>query len=181
MTSADEMRLAKRYARAWMFCCGDHLEKNHLTAFHKTIEYLNTRAQMGFMLKLSIIGDETKRRVLHILRDRYALPVGYDRLCDLLIAHKRSFLVASVLAAIVDYYWEYNQIERFVVTSASLLSDDQKQGCQDILMSLCKSKIYCTYTIDPGLIAGIRMQSPHFLWEHSINKQIRIIRQAFVC
>lgn len=181
MTNAEKGRLAKRYARAWMFCCADQLDEVHLAAFCEAVKYLKNNAQIGFMLKLSIIEDEMKRRVLHILGDRYALPKGYDRLCDLLITHKRSFLLARVLAAIVDYYWEYNHIECFVVTSVSSLSDDQMRDCKEILMSLCASKVCCKYSIDPGLIAGIRMQSPHFLWEHSINKQIRMIRQAFVC
>src|ERR1700735_2740103 len=99
MTSADEVRLARRYARAWVFCCGDQLDESYLAAFHEAVAYLNSHAQIGFMLKLSIIEDEMKREVLHMLSDYYTLPVGYDRLCDLLIMHKRSFLLASVLAA----------------------------------------------------------------------------------
>jgi F0F1-type ATP synthase delta subunit len=31
--------------------------------------------------------------------------------------------------------------------------------------------------VDPSLIAGVRLQSDYFLWEHSIAKQLRDLKR----
>ena len=180
MTTLDETRLVKRYARAWMNCFNTQIDDADIRTFHAVIAYFKEHPRIYFMLKLSIIKDETKRQALHMLNTLYDLPVGFFRLCDLLVKQKRSFLLTAILAAIITQYWQLHNIERFNVVSARALLDSQKEECQAFLMSLRDKKVQCTYEVDADLIAGIRMQSDYFLWEHSMSRQIRKIRQSLV-
>jgi F0F1-type ATP synthase delta subunit len=180
MNSTDEIRLAKRYARAWNSFFAEPMDEHSIDAINQAITYLKQHPQVRFMLQLSIIDEDTKYDALHWLDISYALPTGYAQLCALLIKHKRSFILESVLKAIVDMYWEHKNVEWFTITSASSLSFDQKQSCQLFLAAACHKQIRCKYVVSSHLIAGIRMQSSHFLWEHSINKQLCMIYQRLV-
>lgn len=178
--NTDETRLVKRYARAWIMCFNAQIDEADIRTFHAVIAYFKDHPRIYFMLKLSIIKDETKRQALHMLNTMYDLPVGFFSLCDLLIKQKRSFLLTAILAAIITQYWQLHNVERFNVVSAGALLDSQKRECQAFLISLRDKKVHCTYEVDAQLIAGIKMQSDYFLWEHSISRQIRKIRQSLV-
>jgi F0F1-type ATP synthase delta subunit len=172
----DEARLSRRYARAWNTIFSHQITVAVIESISAAITYLTEHPRIQFMLRLSVIEDGVKYQALQTLGTYYGLPDGYLKLCHLLVAHKRAFLVASVLKAIVEIYWEDNNIEQFTITSVAPLSYDQKQTCELFLRAACNCKVQCTYLLSPSLIAGIRMQSNHFLWERSVRKQIRIVQ-----
>jgi F0F1-type ATP synthase delta subunit len=180
MNSVDVAHLAARYARAWSTTFSDQLSEDDLHHFSEAITYLEHHPDIYFMLQLLVIADSVKEQALHMLGELYALPQGYTQLCELLILHKRTFLLELILKKMVELEWEKKNIEWFTISSACPLSSDQQSQCRSFLATMCKKQIRCTYVLSPHLIAGVRMQSNHFLWEHSINKQIQMIRHLLV-
>jgi F0F1-type ATP synthase delta subunit len=176
MVGIDETRLSRRYARAWSTIFSHQITAAVIEKITVAVTYLIEHPRIQFMLQLSVIEDDVKYQALQALGTHYELPSGYSKLCHLLVTHKRSFLLASVLKAIVEIYREDNNIEQFTITSVIPLSHNQKQVCEQFLRSACNCKVQCTYLLSSSLIAGIRMQSNHFSWERSVRKQIRMIQ-----
>ncbi|HEV2916487.1 MAG TPA: F0F1 ATP synthase subunit delta [Candidatus Babeliales bacterium] len=180
ITSDTESLLVKRYAMAWTTLFGADLTENDIVHINNAADYLHKQPHLQFMFKLLIIEDTIKKEALSILDSLYHLPQGYQQLCNLLIAHKRTYLLESILHVIVQLYWQKKNVEWFTISSAEPLSDNQQEVCRLFLEQHCKKEVRCIYHIDTNLIAGIRMQSNYFLWEHSVSKDMRMMHNLLV-
>jgi len=171
--------LSRRYALACVHVFGAHMHGDDCTSLESAAHFLLQDRRISFFLQMPIIAADVKAEAFKRIMHAYALPPWIMSLFGLLLEHKRLSIVALVLLAIVDLYKRNAGIESIFITSAHELTSEQQRACDLFLSRLTQKKIMSHYAKDASLIAGIRMQGDHVLWEHSIKKQLRDLHHFF--
>lgn len=165
--------LARRYAQACVNVFGDQMQYKDCVALKEAAYFVASNRRLSAFLQMPIIAHHVKIEAFDRIAKAYMLPHWVMSLFDLLLEHKRTQLLESVLLAITLFYMQSVGIEAFTIASAYTLSDQQQKACSTFLSTTIHKKIIAEYVHDESLIAGIRMQSNESLWEHSIKKQLR--------
>lgn len=174
------MFIAKRYAQAFLNLYTLHIAD--IEAIKQAIHFFDEHAEVFSLLKVPLLGDHIKTQALQdYLLDRFKLPSSFAKLIEIIIAHKRSYLIVDILEQIIVLYQEQQGIETFVIKSSFGLEEQDVPVLKNFLAERTGHTIIAQVIHDPGLIAGIRMQSAHHLWEYSIAKQMmRVQNQIMV-
>ena len=167
------MNLVNKYAHAYLHVSSDQLTTHDILQYQQAAEFLHTHARALFLLKVPVIPYQVKREALMQITERFKLHASIQPLIELLLEHKRAFLLADILDEISALYNQKKSIHTFTVTSSAQLSDDERKNIERFLADRVQGTIMYTYVVDKKLIAGIRLQSETLLWEHSIDKQLR--------
>lgn len=167
------MNIVSKYAHAYIHVSGDLLTQHEILQCQKAADFLNTHGRALFLLKVPVIPYEVKREALMEITARFTLPKSIQALIDLLLKHKRAFLLADILDEISTIYAKKKSIHTFRVTSSAELTARERGDIESFLADRVQGTIIYTYVVDKKLIAGIRLQSETLLWEHSIDKQLR--------
>jgi ATP synthase F1 delta subunit len=110
---------------------------------------------------------------LKTVMHRYALPTPVHNLIVLMVQKNRTTLVADTLAYIKKYYDDANQIVHCSIVSSQPLSCHDVDSLRHFLHHYTKKEVTYDLVVDKRLIAGIRIISDTFLWEFSLEKQLR--------
>jgi F-type H+-transporting ATPase subunit delta len=171
--------LAKKYARAFLSIAQDSITLATIDNMKSLAHYLKEHRETLFYLKLSSINDDIKQEVLKRLYARFELSSMLEGLTHLLAMHKRFFLLPSILEQIVKLYCEEKSIAEYKISSVVPLTESQKNSLHAFIGRKTGTTPLLTYTLDPTLLAGIRVQGDLIVWEHSLRKQLRAIETAF--
>lgn len=173
--SMQNLFIAKRYAQAFLHVFG--LQSADISKIKEAIHFLENHHEIFSLLKVPLLSSTIKLKTLNdSIIDRFALPSSLKKLIELLILHKRSYLIKDVLNQIEVLYQNQQKIETFTITSAVPLEKKDLTILEHYLArQINKSIVYETKT-DSDLIGGIRMQSPEYLWEYSMRKQLAAIQ-----
>lgn len=173
--NANELLVSNKYARAYLNVFFDDLTEKDILAIQKTYEYLEEDKQVIFFLRFPVVGPEVKLQALTIIAQQEKLPKSMLTLMKLLLKHKQLELLQEVLASIVRQYREQKGIMTFLISSSPALTTQELHSLVEFLARVTGRSIIYDYTVDPHLIAGIRLQSTTLLWEQSVRKQLHAI------
>ena len=73
-----------------------------------------------------------------------------------------------------------NNLLEVTIRAAANLTEEGQQKLERFFKKLSKKTIIPNFKIDESLIAGVRMESELFLWEHSIKSQIASLSKAML-
>ena len=165
--------IAKRYAQAFLNLFIDDLTDADFIQVQHSIAFFSQNRPLLALLKVPHIQAEQKIAALEqVLITNYKLPEAFKKLITLLVHNKRAALILETLEQLKKLYRAHQNIEFYKISSSHVLNDDELKILQKFLAQKTGRTIFYTYTIDPNLIAGIRMQSNERLWEYSIKKQL---------
>lgn len=99
----------------------------------------------------------------------------FEPIIDLLLKDKRIFLLPRVIYHVCRLYLEKNNIMHFTVESPIVLHADEMSVLQDFLARKTGKKILFSVKRNKDLIAGLRVYSDTYGFEHSIRKQLRAL------
>jgi F0F1-type ATP synthase delta subunit len=99
----------------------------------------------------------------------------FERLIDLLIEQQRLSLFPKILGYVVQFYYETHDIMEFTIESSHPLDIAQLQEIVVFLEQKTGKKIIYTTLINKELIAGIKLFSTIYGWEHSVRKYLRAL------
>jgi len=173
-------RLAHRYALAFLDVYGATMQEHDFIALRSAFNFLLNNADIFFFLTLAHISTDEKKRVVMKFINKFKLIPSFERLCMLLIEHRRMGLLKDVLRSLL---WEYQERYKkffFTVASSHTLSPDAQNIVQNFLHAQLKRDVIIEYTIDKSLIAGIKIIGDTFYWEYSIARQLNKIKQAII-
>jgi ATP synthase F1 delta subunit len=164
--------VSKKYAQAFLNVYQDSLTLDQIQKFKLVIDFC--RHHHNF---LSIIGQLVGRQkgfdqLLDEMHEHFELPQSVKKLLEILIKRKKISIFAQVLQDIYCLYMLNNNIVELKIKSAIPLEADQQKKFQQFFEKLSQKRILSTVEVDESLIAGIRLESDLFLWEHSIKSQI---------
>ncbi len=172
--------VARKYAQA---CINVFLEHISLDDFYNIVaaqKYIKARKRILFFLRLSVIQDSIKKQVLYTICEKFKLGKPIQKLVNLLIDDKRSFLFEQVLSALIELYKKKQHIYAFKFIGAYELSPKDEEQLQAFLAKQTGYDIIYESMVDKELIAGVRLQSDTLLWEHSIRKQLHDIELQLI-
>lgn len=111
---------------------------------------------------------------VHYLMRTLEIPASIHALISMLIHHRRLQLLVPIMEYIVSQCHQAHGMHDVMVESSHQLTEQERTFFERLFaQQIGASRVRTTYQINPDLIAGIRMRSAFFLWEHSINKQLR--------
>ena len=172
------LELSRKYAKAFNNVFAARLSLSDIEHIAQATDYLESRRRTCFFLRLPVIDDDTKKQALILMCKRFSLPLAVENLIDLLLSHKRSYILPHVLTYIVELYKIRHKILNFTIASSHQLSEKTIETIQEFLAKQTGNTIMYIDKIDKKLIAGLRLESTTFLWEYSIRKHLRRIQQS---
>lgn len=86
-------------------------------------------------------------------------------------------MLDEVIKKILFLHRQQEKKYHFVVSSSHELSREERQRIEEFIMAQIENHISTTFVVDKSLISGIRIKGKRFLWERSIAKQLRNIKQ----
>lgn len=161
--------LSRKYATAFVNVFAQTITIADVEKINKAIELLDSCDHLNFFLEIPYIQDTLKHEALaDIIIKKAALPTSFDQLIALLISHKRSSLIVPVLKNITELLMEKKNIQLFTISSSHELRQAEIDEIKQFLAQKTAATIIAHYTVDKKLIAGLRLQSNTYLWEHSL-------------
>jgi ATP synthase F1 delta subunit len=127
-----------------------------------------------------MIQDVDKKRFIDLLFEKFHLFGSLKQLFYLLLKNKHIHLAADILRDIYGLYKIEHNISDLHLASSSDLSDEKIEEIKKIFTKLSGQQVVIRYSVNPGLIAGIRLQSDAFLWDYSIAQQLRKLKQELI-
>jgi F-type H+-transporting ATPase subunit delta len=176
VSSRNSNLLARRYAQAFLTVYGHELTVEVVDRMRELSRFLLRHNRILFFLTIPTIDGAVKQRGLTLLCERFELPASIKQLTGLLLESKRALLLGTVLRFIDSLYKKEHAILSFDISSAHPLSETNKEFFWQFLKKQLHKTIICTYRVDKSLIAGVRICSDTYLWEHSVAKQLRSVQ-----
>jgi F-type H+-transporting ATPase subunit delta len=171
-----QLILASQYAHAFLNVFGTQLQVDDYEQLHQAAHFLKNNDAARRFLKIPLIDMQEKKVVLEQLMHAFRLPDVIQRLIDLLLKHKRIYLLAEVFEHMYRNYLHKNSIEFFTIKSSHALSDDEIQDIEKFLNKETGKKIRSTVVVDSSLIAGLQLTSATKVWEYSVRKQLNTLQ-----
>lgn len=170
--------VAKKYAQAFLNIAGDAFTLDDFKKVCLLERFLRQHRAELFFLRSPIKNDQAKE----VFLERLMAPFG-DRaqlmlLVQLLMRHRRLFLLPTVARFLCQLYAERHAIAYFSIESSHELTADDCAILVDFLARMTHETILYEYVKEPRLIAGIRLHSDRLLWEYSIHKQLKLITSS---
>lgn len=176
----NQLLLARRYAQAFINVFGKSLTFKDYQHIKKAQDFFNHNYNLLSLLKVQLIDPIKKIEMLKsVLVEKYHINDSIIQLIELLARDKRTFLIDHVLQYIADLYQEKHTIHIFTIMTSGPINDESREIIKKFLSHLVPHAIIDSYTIKKELIAGIAMQSHSLLWEYSIAKDLRTLRQLY--
>ncbi len=167
------MNRAYKYAQAFFSVYGDIVTYELIGNIDKAAQFLSRHRRALFLFKVPVIDRSVKINALQEFCDRFTLGESIKKLLTLLLDERRSSEFMLVLQEISALYRKKNNMIALTVASSYALTDEQRSAIEAFLAERIAGEKSYTYTIDPALIAGVRVYSDNFLWEISVAKQLR--------
>lgn len=171
----SELFLARRYAQAFLSLVFDTLTTADVIAFEAVHRFFKTHQPACFLMDLSLLDSDSKKKALMALIQRFKLPSSCYALMSLVIAHHRAALLPVVFHQLADLYQKRAGIMPFEVQSSLALSDEEKKIIEKFLKEQVHEQVLCSYAVQPELIAGVRIFNERYLWEYSAHAQLRAL------
>jgi ATP synthase F1 delta subunit len=172
-----DTNVSKKYAQAFMHIYPKACTFNDLKKITVAQTFLQTHKKTLFFLQLPQFDQERRKSMVADLIDYFSLPHDLSAIILLLIEHNRSFYIPDVLQWIAHLYKEQIDTVEFSIKSTHDMSDQQIASIKKFLEHSLNKKIIGTPSLDPSLIAGLRLQSSDYLWEYSVRKQMRDLQR----
>ncbi len=180
MIGFSQSELAKKYAHAYLNVFGDQHTFQDFCSLWRASQFLSEHHSLLFYLSLSMIHEVDKKRFIDMFFEKFHLFDSLKQLFYLLLHNKHIFLAADVLRDIYGLYKIKHNIADLQVTSSSDLSDEKIEEIKQFFTKLSGQRVEIRYAVNPGLVAGIRLQTETLLWECSIAQQLRKLKQELI-
>ena len=168
--------IANKYAKAFMAVFPKSLTFADIGKIKIAQKFLQTQKQILLFLQLPQFDHDRKKSMIADLISHFSLPHHLAAIISLLITHNRSFYIPAVFSSIIQLYQEQTNSIEFSIKSTQNLNEKQIESIKRFLGQLLDKNITSTTSIDTSLIAGLRLQSDDYLWEHSVRKHIQTLQ-----
>ncbi len=172
---------ARKYAQAFINLLSHDISRDTINQLKKTISFFKTHRRALFLLTVPTIRPETKREGVKELCARFELPSHFLRLFDLLLKHRRGYLLLQIFEAIVEQYNKAHDIITVVIESSCPLSEGVKKRLTSFAQSRFEGTKEFEFRVEPALIAGLKISSGALLWESSVQKYLRACARTQIC
>jgi F0F1-type ATP synthase delta subunit len=128
-------------------------------------------------LELSSAVMAEKYAAIDDLVERLALPNQFAFLLRAVLRYKEFNLLATILRFLKQEFCCMNSIHEVLITSSHALEESAKQNLESLIHDKVPGTLRFMYKQDASLIAGVRITTPLYYWEHSVARTIRTLQQ----
>lgn len=171
-----ETFVARKYARAYLNVFGNDFTIEQFQAFEALGTFLSQHQRVLFFLQLRHIDDQKKQVILQDIVTKLKIPASFMHLVNLLLKDKRASLLEEVVNQVANLYKELNHVIPIAITTSHELNETSCAIIRNFIAQKTSCIVLAHKTVDPTLIAGLRIQSDTLLWEYSVRKQLQQIR-----
>lgn len=129
------------------------------------------------ILELSSARIEEKYRNIEEISCRLTLPAPLVKLLKAVLRYKEFGALFYILHFLKAEFKKQHRIEDVVISSSHAFDEEQKKEFEALLAQKIAGTLRFFYKENKELIAGIRIESPSYYWEHSLARTIRTMRQ----
>ena len=170
--------LAKKYAQAFLNSYPQAINSDTYETLQKATDYFNKQRAFFLILTVPTLTFIQRLDALKKQFKPFKLPSEFYRLISLLLTQHRIMLLPDILQQIIRVYEQRHNIMEFNLKCSSPLTDTQQTALQNFIAQKTGYQIKSKTIVDPTLIAGLRLQSSTRLWEYSIAKKLRTIKES---
>ena len=170
--------LAQRYATAYLNIFSESLHAHDIPAFQEASQFFKEKKQACFLFDLSLLSYDVKQKALNAIVKACSLPKSSLSLFSLVIADKRSLLLSAIFDEIAQLYKKQLHLVTMNIESSVELSSEEKNTVKAFLEEQLQSEVTCFYAINQRLIAGIRMANNQYVWERSVQAQLKALQSS---
>jgi F-type H+-transporting ATPase subunit delta len=164
--------LARRYAQACMSVFGATLTEQEMQAFPVVADILKEHRSLLIFVSIPSSQVRSMNQIHELFRVAGCASLPCQQLIDLLVADKRMILLPQILEAWYELFLSSRGIMHFTIESAVPLNEAEREMCVDFLRKRLNQEIQYTLKVNPELIAGIKMYSNIWGFEHSIQQRL---------
>ncbi len=172
-----DRNISKKYAAAFMTVFPKACSFADIGKIFIAQKFLQKHKQTLLFLQLPQFDQKRKKSMIADLIGHFSLPHQLSAIMLLLITHDRSFYIPDVLFCIIKLYNNQTNNVEFSLKSAHNLHEKQIESIKKFLGQLLNKNITGTPSLDPSLIAGLRLQSDDYLWEYSVRKHLQTLQK----
>ena len=180
MIGFSGLDIAKKYAHAYLNVVGDEHNLSQYSSMWRAAQFLSEHHHLLFYLSLPIVSDIDKKRFIDLFFAKFHLFDSLKQLFYVLLKNKHISLAADVLRDIYALYKLKHNIHELHIISSCDLSIEKIEEIKKNFMALSGQQVVVRTSVNPALIAGIRLQTDTLLWEHSIAQQLRKLKQELI-
>jgi len=178
MTHLQSLLTAQKYAQAFVHTFAQQLSSVSRQELEQA--QLFAKAHKKIFWCADIITDDAQRKeIIPLLKDKLACPSIMESLLRVLNNSRRLHLLPMVLEQIIHLMMEKEKKVVVLIESSHELLEDEKELLITFFTRTTGYQPVPTFAINKNLIAGIRIASDIFLWEQSIDKQLRTFNGLF--
>ena len=170
--------LAKKYAQAFLNTYPHAITSKEYESLIKAVHHLDKQKAFFLILSVPSLTFDQRLAALHQQLKQFHLPAEIDLLLRLLLTQHRIALLPDILKQIIIVYEQWHKIMEFKISCSRSLTNKQGTALQRFITQKTGYHVKSKTIIDPTLIAGLRLQSNTLMWEYSIGKQLRTIKES---
>lgn len=129
------------------------------------------------LLELSSAHIEQKYRAIDALSQRFGLPWQLAQLLRAVLRYKEFHLLTCILAMLKEEFKKMHGIHEVVVSSSHPLLAQDRKDIELLVQEKIPGTLRFMYQQDRALIAGIKIETPLYYWEHSVARTMRTLQQ----
>jgi len=178
--NGSKLIVSAKYATAFLNVFINELSPEVIERVRLLGNLLSKNKELTFFLGWPVVNAEVKVKALHGLIKDFSLGQPFFKLIALLGEKERFFLIGEVLKQVCRLYAIQKNIAHFTIASSHELTVSDCTNIQQFLAKMTGASIIYDYKVDKNLIAGIRLQSKTYLWQHSIRKQLDDMKLSLI-
>lgn len=171
----------KRYARAFLakYPMLDNHDMIQLMALHEFL--LRQRPSLQILDYASMAREQKVARIMAIVArqcpDLRALAVqALETLIQVLSMRCQLVLLPAILELVVRRFYATKPYELVEVTTACPLTAPQQEEVIEHMHHLTGKTVSATFSVDPALIAGLRIVGKQALWQMTVAQKVKNLR-----
>jgi len=174
MSSATRISRAHSYAQAYLNVNKTHV-CDQLAEINALSHHYHSYQLFFKLLEMSSISYEIKQKYVHAFWKKYELPVCLKEFIFLLLRNRVMNLLPDILKHLYIVYKKRNNLLDVTVITSHPLSDDEARKILNAIQDSLQVIIIPHFEVDTKLLAGIRIESDEYYWEHSIAKTLQAL------
>lgn len=167
--------LALKYACAFLNTFVKTYSLTEYAIIEEAAVFFKARKKACYFMQLSLLDASLKLETLSNLANRLSLPPEYNRFFALLNKDHRIFLIPAFFRQLKAEYQRRALFLPVNIKSVLSLTHEQQKTLVAFLEQSTGMHIIPTYHLDPSLIAGIRITSGIYLFDHSLKTRLKNI------
>lgn len=173
-----DIKVASRYAKSLL---GIAIENNCVEEIFSDMRLISKvcleNRELISLIKSPIVRGDIKLKILNEIFT--AINTVSASFIKIIVAKKREGLLADIADSFIEAYKVHKNIKTAFVTSATVLTAEQKDGIKQLINKTYHSTIEFEQIIDPSILGGIVLRIDDIQFDESIKRKLQNLVMEF--